>query len=157
MKKLKLLMMLCLFCIATAKADTEPNNNTAAGADATTIGTTESGNTINGDFDYYSFSTASDGDITISITTANGALVYFNLIDADGSTNLGGTYLYGGNSSTTVNGLAAGNYYILVQGSGLANSYSVTPTLTLRTYSNDVESNNTSATASAMNLNTSVQ
>ena len=68
MKKLKLLMMLCLFCIATAKADTEPANNTAAGADATTIGTTESGNTISGDLDYYSFSTASDGDITISIS-----------------------------------------------------------------------------------------
>ncbi|MCC6383862.1 MAG: T9SS type A sorting domain-containing protein, partial [Bacteroidia bacterium] len=86
----------------------------------------------------------------LTITTENGNIVYYNLYDNDGSTILGGSYLYGGTKTSTINGLAAGTYYVRVYATNY-NSYRLRNTLSLPPYANDIEQNNTFGTAYSWN------
>ncbi|MBL7922954.1 MAG: pre-peptidase C-terminal domain-containing protein [Bacteroidia bacterium] len=103
--------------------------------------------------DYYQLVTTQDGNIQISLTNTNNSYTYIYLYDQDGSTQLGSAAAYAQSGvSFTVNGLAAGTYYVLVYASGGSYSgYTLSNTLTVTPYENDIEDNGTSGTAQALN------
>ena len=151
-------MILCLFCIATAKADNEPGNNTpGTTTDVLALGGASQNGSVTlttDNDDYFKIITTAEGDITINITAGNGNLVYYYLYDNDGTTQLGGTYFYGGTSGFTANGLSAGTYFVRVNlSSAGTNTYTLSGTLTPRTYANDVEPNDVFTNASTIALN----
>lgn len=149
MKRLLTLLMLALFYYGTAQADNEPaNNSPGTTTDVLSMGGSQGGQTGPGDFsDYYQLAAGADGNITVSLTNSNNEYVYIYLFNSDGSTQLGSTQGYAQSGiAFTANGLAAGNYYVQVYSNGLQN-YSVSASLVQPPQANDVEPNNTPATA----------
>ncbi|HRV52089.1 MAG TPA: pre-peptidase C-terminal domain-containing protein, partial [Bacteroidia bacterium] len=142
------------------KADNEPDNN-APGTTTDILvpgGSSQSGSidaSADPD-DYYSVTTSADGDLNVSITTSNGNLVYYYLYDNDGTTILSSSYLYGGSSNFTMNGIAAGSYYVRIYASSNSNTYTVSTTLTPPPYSIDTEPNNLYTQALTLNENDTV-
>ena len=148
-------MMLCMFCWNLAKADTEPNNNTSAGADNLSLNGSVAGTIGAADNnDYYLMTANADGDITINLSNTTNAYNYIYLYDNDGSTQLGTTSGYAGSGiSLTVAGLSAGSYYVRVYSTDPLTSYSLSNTLALPAIANDAEPNDayTSALTIAQN------
>ncbi|MFT3909298.1 MAG: GEVED domain-containing protein [Ferruginibacter sp.] len=154
--------------LATAPntGDAEPNDNIAQASAFPLNGTVSghiayrnNGGTVDAN-DYYKIITTQDGDISLSVTGDRPAgYIYIYLYDNDGVTQLGANsnYVSNGTISFTKTGLAAGTYYALVFESGNASysGYTLTNTFTPAPYNNDVEANNTMATASLLNLNPS--
>jgi hypothetical protein len=157
-----MLAFIYLSFLGNAMADNEPANNSPGTTTDVLVpnGPSQSGTVdlaTDAD-DYYALTTTADGDITINISTSNGNLVYYYLYDSDGTTNLNGShYLYGGSSNFTTNGLAAGSYYVRVNSSNNSNSYTVSATLTVPTYTNDTEPNGLYAQALNLNVNDSTE
>jgi len=150
------------FASYVAKADTEPDNNTPAGADLMAQNDSVSGNiaSTSADFyDYYVFTTTQDGDITLTLKTDNGGYRYLYLYDSDGSTQLGGTANYGPSPiQATVYGLAAGTYYALVytNSTSYTGSYTLLNSIATPAIANDVEPNDSYTSALPMTENGSV-
>lgn len=142
-------MVLWIFLTGVAKADNEPANNApGTTTDVLSMGGSQSGQTGPGDGnDFYQLSSGADGNITISLINTNNEYAYITLYNSDGGTTIGSTQGYGQSGiSFTANGVAAGNYYVLIFSTGLQN-YSVSASLAQPPQSNDVEPNNTPATA----------
>ncbi len=136
--------MLIIFISNQIWADTEPDNNTAATADAMTLDVGNTGTiNITGDvIDYYAFSTATDGKITLSLTS-DVTYLTIRLYDSDGATQLGTESNYS-TVALSVDGLAAGNYYAAVVAyAGYSGNYTITSSLTIAEYANDTEVNDT--------------
>ncbi len=108
-------------------------------------------------YDYYSFYSSGDYDITISLKNNNNAYAYIYLYDTDTVTQLGSTSGYAqGGISFTASGLAAGTYYIMVySGGGNYSGYTLKNTYTPNPLAADPEPNNTVAQANPLNVNSS--
>jgi hypothetical protein len=106
--------------------------------------------------DYYSFYSNGDYNITISLSNNTNGYTYIYLYDTDTTTILGTTNGYPlGGISFTVNGLAAGTYYIRVNsGAGNFSGYTISNSYSANPLSNDNEPNNTIPEAIATNYNT---
>ncbi|MEZ5014082.1 MAG: T9SS type A sorting domain-containing protein [Chitinophagales bacterium] len=136
-----------------ALADTEPDNNSPAGADALVLNDTVTGTTTAGDNDFYAISTSADGNIHLH-SSSDIYYVYLDLYDADGTTLLGSASNYS-NADLTVNGLAAGDYFAVVR-SGYAGNYSFTVDEAVNPVTNDAELNDAPGTALILPENGSV-
>jgi hypothetical protein len=106
-------------------------------------------------YDWYKIVTTQDGDISLNLTNNNDAYTYLYLYDSDGVTQLAAT---SNNAQAGISagrtGLAAGTYYAIVYaGGGSFSGYTLSNTFTAAPYTNDVESNNTPATAAVLNNN----
>jgi len=140
--------------------DVEPNG-TAATALTIAEGGTVSGHIryrLNGGSndaeDYYQLTTTQDGTISLSLEYigSTSGYAYCYLYDSDGTTFLpsaGTDYDYGTAGATiqTIAGLAAGTYYINIDDGNLAGGYILTANVITDGVTNDVEPNNTPATA----------
>ena len=106
-------------------------------------------------WDYYSFYSNGDYSITISLNNNNNAYNYIYLYDTDTTTQLGSTSGSAQNGiSFTVNGLAAGTYYIAVYAAGGAYSgYTLHNSYTANPLANDTEPNNNPAQATVVPYN----
>lgn len=158
MKRLLTLLMLALFYYGTVQADNEPANNApGTTTDVLAMGGSQSGqNSPTDNYDYYQLTSGADGNITVSLTNVANEYVYIYLYNSDGLTQLGSGQ--GGAQSGiqfTAYGLAAGNYYVLVY-SGASQSYTVSASIVSPAQANDVEPNNSPATALACSINTNV-
>lgn len=105
--------------------------------------------------DYYSFYSNGDYNITISLSNNTNGYAYIYLYDTDTSTILGTTNGYAQSGiSFTVNGLAAGTYYIRVN-AGVSNfaGYTISNSYAANPLSNDIEPNNTIAQATSTIFN----
>ncbi len=63
--------------------------------------------------DWYKFTTTGDGLVKLTMASANGQNVYWQLYDNNGTTYINGTYT-AGTASYYTDGLAAGTYYVKV-------------------------------------------
>ncbi len=145
--------------------DLEPNDNPAT-ALAYTVNSTITGHIAfhndgsNYDLnDYYVFTTGVDGNINITFSNDNNNYLYVQLLDNDGTTQLGASqgYPQSGLSFNTT-GLAAGTYYIHVYtSSGNFSGYTLSTTLTPSTYQNDGVNNNYFSTAPSFAQNDSIE
>lgn len=104
--------------------------------------------------DWYSLTTDGDGKINLTLSSSNGQNVYMALYDNDGVTGLGAWYT-AGTTTQSVDGLAAGKYYVRVYpyySNGFA-PYTLSNTLTPAAVDNDVEPNDIKAQAKNISLN----
>ncbi|HMZ89757.1 MAG TPA: T9SS type A sorting domain-containing protein [Chitinophagales bacterium] len=158
LRNLLFAVALLMTCISPVWADTEPDNDLAAGADAMTVGDPATG-TINmsGDLiDFYAFTTSDDGTISLDLTS-DVTYLTIRLYDADGVTVLQTASNYS-NVSLSRTGLAAGNYYAAVVAyAGYSGTYDITATVTAAPYMNDTESNNTYLLATDLTENGSTE
>jgi PKD-like domain/Putative metal-binding motif/Secretion system C-terminal sorting domain/Bacterial pre-peptidase C-terminal domain len=145
-------------------ADAEPNATTGT-ALAMAVNSSLNGHIshrnnggIFDEYDYYQIVTTQDGNMNLNLTNNNNGFTYLYLYDSDGVTQLNSTANYAQSGiGITTNGLAAGTYYAVVYAGSAFSSYTLANTLTVAPFNNDVESNNTFATASILNNNTSKQ
>lgn len=156
-------MAMALFTGALALADTEPDNNTTAGADAITENVAvegDIGKSAADPNDYYVLYTTGDGALNISATLTGGSgYFYLKMYDIDGTTQLGTAQNNTGTTiSFNVNNRAAGQYYIRIYPNGSSDSchYTLTATLTPAAYDNDAEPDDSPGTAQPMTENSSV-
>lgn len=107
--------------------------------------------------DWYKVAPTADGQLTLTLTPANGQYVYLTLYDNDGTTVLGGTYSNGA-FNVAKDGLAAGTYYVKINclyASGFA-PYTLSNTFVSPAQANDTEPDSTVAQALTLPLNSSV-
>jgi hypothetical protein len=104
--------------------------------------------------DYYKLVTTTDGNINISFNNDNNAYTYIYLYDKDTVNQVGSTQ---GNAQAglgfTINGLAAGTYYVRVYAPNSQNycGYTLKDSIYKAVYTNDVEPNDGFATATTLN------
>lgn len=106
--------------------------------------------------DWYKVVTTGNGQLTLDFNVNNVQYVYWQLYDGNGTTNLKSVYT-NGSSSYSVDGLAAGTYYVKVfpfYGDGFA-AYTLTSSFLAPPVANDVEPNNTKGQAKNLPLNSS--
>ena len=105
--------------LADYAVDAEPNNDAATAVAMLTNSTVEghigyrNNGTIYDAYDYYSFTTHSSGDITLTLANPNAAYNTIQMLASDGVTVLHTASNYGG-ASVTRNDAAAGAYYARV-------------------------------------------
>lgn len=127
--------------------DTEPNGTkatalTLAPNSATTGHVGYYYNNTRDTADWYKITTTQDGQLKLSLTSANGTYTWIYLYDNDGTTLLNSNY-----STTTFNqftdGLAAGTYYVRINCyyNSQFTPYTFTDTLLTYTNAKDAESN----------------
>ena len=145
-----------------AWADTEPGNDTYAGADALTIGIDEEGsigNITDDPADYYQITTGDDGTITGTIVLTGTGYVYLKIYDSNGTTELASDLVLSpGTYPVSENGRAAGNYYVAVKSyntSTLAD-YTLSVAVSTPPQANDTEDNGTVGTATVISENSSI-
>ena len=100
-------------------------------------------NGANDPIDWYKFTTTSDGRVKLSMTSYNSQYVYWELVDNDGLTSLYAQYT-NGSQNYSVDGLAAGTYYVKVYpfySNGFM-SYTISDSLFAAPVANDPEPNN---------------
>lgn len=139
--------------------DPEPNNNPAQAipfnVNSSVTGHIAYRNTGGSfdNFDYYQLVTTEDGNIQVAINNSNNAFTYLYLFDNNGTTQIGSTSGYAqAGLSFTVNGLAAGTYYVGVYaGGGSYSGYTLSNTLFVTPYTNDTEDNGSFANAQPLN------
>src|SRR5687767_4269731 len=87
MKKTLHLLFL-LFGAFSLKAETEPNDNSAA-ANTLAVNATDNGSTsVSDNFDWWKITTTVDGRLTLSTTNPTGGQFYIRLYDANATTEL---------------------------------------------------------------------
>jgi len=143
--------------------DAEPNG-TAAQADVMPLNGSVTGhlnyyyNGVRDTFDYYKVTTNVDGDLSVTLTSNNAQYIYFQIIDGNGTTVLISNNT-NGTLTQTVAGLLPGTYYVKLfayyTSSGYPN-YTLSNTLAPAALTNDVEYNNTIATAQVFNPNSTI-
>ncbi len=159
--KQKLLLTAFIFCVFgwhAAKAnETEPNNTRNT---ANTLPLNGKNNGVinpSGDVDWYKVSTTSDGRLDITLTDfSNADYVNIYFYDNDGVTQLNsGTATTNNSVTISTDGLAAGTYYVKIQGynSGDTATYSLSNTLTPAPVANDMEPDSSRSTALTLALN----
>lgn len=121
------------------------------------IGFYRNGGTYDTD-DWYKFSTAEDGIISLTLNQGTGMYHGIYLYDANGTTLLDNTFNYT-TTTVSVSNLAAGDYYAKVDNysSSYYSSYTLAVNLTPSTYANDPEPNGTLEEATPMLTNSSVE
>ena len=153
MKKLLLLIVLAFSIFQTAKAETEPNDNSAQ-ANLLVLNNTQDGTLMGADVDDWFILTVPQGgilSITVHKTGPGNARMY--LLDADqvGFPEVSNLYL--GYSDSPPEGwtlsypVLPGNYYVHFFRYDPSVSYTVTPTLALSSFGQDIEPNHVSADA----------
>ncbi|HCI57517.1 MAG TPA: hypothetical protein DFH96_01950 [Bacteroidetes bacterium] len=145
------LIWLFLFLSGIAMAETEPNDSKAQ-ANVLTLNSGMPGTVTLTESDWFTVTIPEDGNLNIQgIFSSN---IYIQIYDNDGVTSLFNNY-HSGTLTRTVNGLAAGTYYIRLYNyySSETNTYTLTATLTTTGLANDIEYNGTPATASVLALN----
>ena len=142
--------------------DAEPNG-TFATANTFPLNSTTTGhchyyfNNEKDTLDWYTITTTVSGQLSWTISSQNGNLIFADLINGDGVTLITGNYT--SNTLTqTANGLAAGTYYLRLHTfyDNQFVPYTLSNTFTAPTYSTDPEPNETAATATSFPLNGSV-
>jgi chitinase len=110
----------------------------------------------NDSLDMYQVTTTGDGALNLALSVANNNYVYFALYDNDATTLLHSDYT-STNFNYTVDGLAAGTYYIKIYpySSGYFASYTISNTLIVPAQANDAEPDSTRAQAIVLPLNSS--
>ncbi len=161
MKTLKLIISLwCLLFTGIAQqayavAETEPNN-TWNQANVITLGAAGTGTAgLAQNQDWWRVTSATDGMLTINYTATNGMYVRCEVYDTLGSPAIATGSSTSGTTSFNADGLKAGTYYILLFAyyTTEAPNYSFTPTWTTPAQANDMEPNQTKATAQVLPLN----
>ena len=106
------------------------------------------------DVDWYKLVTNSDGKINLTLTVSNSTYCYFAIYDNDGTTLFHQDYT-STTSSYSVDGLAAGTYYVKIfpYNAGQMPAYTISNTLTVATPANDAEPDSTRAQAIVLPLN----
>ncbi len=147
MKKI-LLLLFCFFRAFISHADTEPNNDTPAGADPIAQNGSASGTTTAGNFDYYELITTGDGDLTVTLDATTTSYMEVYLYDSSGTQYLGSVTANSGSGpvSFTMYQLGAGKYYLATLGNG-TDSYTLSNSVDLLNIPNDAEPNDSYATA----------
>ena len=144
-----------------AQANDVESNQTKALAKVLTLNGSTTGHagyfykTQRDTIDWYKVTTNKDGRIDWSLTSANGNLVWATLYDNDGTTALAPANTYtSGTGSWSVDGLAAGTYYIAVYCyyNFQFAPYSLSNSLVLPAVVNDIEPNGTKSQALNINL-----
>ena len=155
-QKILLILLLCSSLIySKAKANETEPNNTKAQANTLTLNGSNSGTIGTAtDVDWYKVTTNADGKINLTLAVSNGLNAFFVIYDNDGTTVLGSTYT-AGTASYSVDGLAAGTYYIQIYPyyAGQLPAYTLSNTLTAATPANDAEPDSTRAQALILPLN----
>ncbi len=156
MKKILPLLMLCMFFLNFAKAQTEIEpNNVWNQSNLITIGATGTGTTVSGgDEDWWRVVTPGDGKLTVNWTSTNGLIVYCQVYDTVGNILLANNYT-NGTIAHNIDGLAKGTYYIKFSAyyTSEAPAYSFTPTFTAAAVANNIEPDSTVALAKTLPLN----
>lgn len=156
MKKLYTLVLLALLCFRAA-ADTEPANNYFLSADNINLNDSAVGDVTSGNdyYDYYKLVTTADGNITLGIVGSTTDFIYVTLFDNDTTTTLGSVTIPGSVGAIfSVNGLAAGTYYVMVgQLTNGANAYTLMNAFDEEFIVNDSEPNDTISTALSLPVN----
>ena len=142
--------------------DSEPNNSKADAKtlllnNSTTGHTNYYYNLQRDSSDWYKVTTNADGQLTLSLTPANGENVWIYLYDNNGTTLLNSGYSTGAFNVTT-DGLAAGIYYVRVNCyyNYKFAPYTLSNTLSLYTNANDAEPNSKAYQAKTMPANGTV-
>ncbi|MBK6400017.1 MAG: T9SS type A sorting domain-containing protein [Bacteroidetes bacterium] len=150
------------FTPAPVANDAEPNG-TFATANTFPLNSTTTGhchyyfNNEKDTLDWYTITTTVSGQLSWTISSQNGNLIFADLINGDGVTLITGNFT--SNTLTqTANGLAAGTYYLRLHTfyDNQFVPYTLSNTFTAPTYSTDPEPNETAATATSFPLNGSV-
>ncbi len=140
--------------------DVEPNG-TAAQALTLGVNATRTGhigyynNNQRDTLDWYKVTITADGLIKLNLTSANSNYVSGRLYDADGVTQLGYLEAANSTSTTSVDGLAAGTYYVAINAyyNNQFVSYIITDSLFTPAQANDAEPNGTKALAKTLAIN----
>ena len=162
MKKLFSLIILAFSIFQTAKAETEPNDNSTQ-ANLLVLNNTQNGTLTGTDVDDWFILAVPQGGIltfTVHKTGAGNARMY--LLDADkvGFPEVSTLYLEYSDAPpegwTLSYPVLPGNYYVHFLRYDPSVSYTVTPTLTLSNFGQDIEPNHVSADAQDFNVTSSV-
>ncbi len=145
------LLILMLFLVNTVKAaETEPNN-TSAQANTLALNGSNTGKINTADADWWKVTTTADGKLSLTLTKAGTKSVALALYDNNGT-----TVLTSSTSTTTftktMDGLAAGTYFIKLNASSSTDtlSYTLSNSLVLPAQANDAEPNNASSAATVI-------
>ena len=153
---LQLALSLCaLLVLNTAKAtETEPNDTKAQANTLTLNGNNSGGIGASADVDWWKVTTTSDGKLDVTITVSNSLYMWCQIYDNDGTSLLAQNNT-SGTVTVSVDGLAAGTYYVKLYSyySGQAPNYSISNALTVPAQANDTEPNDSRAQAVALGPN----
>ncbi|MEP7163057.1 MAG: GEVED domain-containing protein [Ferruginibacter sp.] len=159
MKKILPLLMLCMFCLNFAKAQTETEpNNVWDQSNLITVGATGSGTAAVGfDEDWWRVAIPGDGKLTVDWTSTGGMPLYCQIYDTLGTILLISNYT-SGTRSESFDGLGKGTYYLrfICYYTTDTGPYTFTPSFTAAPVANDAEPDSTVATAITLPLNGSV-
>ncbi len=139
-------------------SETEPNNTTAQ---ANTLPLNGNGNgaiNLAGDVDFWIVTTTSDGQLNITFdNTGNPDLKTVSLFDNDGVTLINSANVGNGIGGLNTNGLAAGTYYIKINGNlgTETGAYILSNMLIIPAQANDLEPNTLFSQADVLPLNNS--
>jgi hypothetical protein len=140
--------------------ETEPNNTPAQANIIPLNGSQNGAINLAGDVDWYQVTTTADGQVNLTLdNTGNPDLKTLSLYDNDGTTLIISAGVGNGVGGLQIDGLAAGTFYIKINGSsGLeTGAYSLSNTLVLPGRANDSEPNNVFSSANILALNDSTQ
>jgi hypothetical protein len=153
------------FVKPTVAKDVEKNDTPATGR-TLLIGGTVTGhvgysrtayNTLD-TIDYYKVKTTADGDLKMNFTTNGTLYALARFWDSDGVTQIGYQYVgYGSSNSLVIPHLSsAATYYVSVENYSGYGTYKIASTFTKPPQTKDVEKNDTSLTALAFPLNSTM-
>jgi hypothetical protein len=159
MKKIFTLLTLVILLKITATAqETEPNN-TPAQANILPLNKIDSG-AINpgGDVDYWKITTNADGKLNLYLTSpggVSGPYLEMYLYDKDGTTLINSQRFINTTSTLSTDGLAAGTYYVEINGNHTTDvgPYILSDSLFTTGYGNDAEPNNNASQAVNLPIN----
>ncbi len=162
MKKYLILLLLFSFYFQTAKSETEPND-LATQANLIALNGSQTGNLIGTDAnDWFLLNIPQGGILTLTIIKTGGgnARLYLRDAETSGFPEITNFYTGFGESPpmgwTTSYPVLPGNYYLHFERYDAPVNYTLSPTLSLSNYPQDVEPNNTVAQAQTMPVNGSV-
>lgn len=148
-----------IFIFNSAKANETEPNNTPAQANVLALNGSENGAlSPAGDVDWYKVTTTADGKLNITLNnTGNQDLKVVSLYDTLGTILLNSSRVGNGVGGINTDGLAAGTYYIKINGDNgnETGTYIISNALVSPTQPNDVEPNNNIFQAERLLLNSS--
>ena len=140
-------------------SEMEPNNTRAQANIIPLNGNISAALMPAGDVDWFQVTTTGDGQLNITFdNTGNADLKVITLFDNDGVTQINTLNVANGAAVLNSNGLAAGTYYIKINGNlgTETGAYKLSDTLIVPARTNDVEPNNNFSQADMLPLNDSV-
>ncbi|MGH2565207.1 MAG: hypothetical protein ACRDE5_11880, partial [Ginsengibacter sp.] len=159
LKSILIVFPFLLFAVSSyAQSETEPNDLPAQANVLSLNGSISGALNVAGDVDWYKLTTTADGHLFIPFNnTGNGDLKVVSLYDADTTTVLASSPVGDGIGMVERNGLAAGTYFIKVNGnSGTeTGNYTLSDSLASPSKANDAEPNDYINEALTLSLNSS--